>query len=112
MALMISTMCRMLAWVSVITMELPAALATKVAWGEMKETRSLANCSASTYRIGMICVTISSFFGIIRGSLFTFTGMSRVLAAVRSIMVRVRPSRMAARPFLLSAELRKSTASS
>jgi len=43
MALIISTMCRILAWVSVITMELPAALATKVAWGEMKETRSLAN---------------------------------------------------------------------
>ena len=60
----------------------------------------------------MICVTISSFFGIIRGSLFTFTGMSRVLAAVRSTMVRVRPSRMAAKPFLFRTELRKSTASS
>ncbi len=43
MALMISTMCRMLAWVSVITMELPAELATKVACGEMKEARSLAS---------------------------------------------------------------------
>ena len=43
MALMIYTMCRMLAWVSVITMELPAALATKVACGEMNDAKSLAS---------------------------------------------------------------------
>ena len=105
-------MCRMFDWVSVITIEFPAALATKVACGEMNVDRSFTSWSASTKRMGMIWVTISSFLGIRDGSLLTFTGMSRVLAVTRSTTVRVRPSRIAASPFLLSTEFSRSTASS
>ena len=86
----------MFACVSVMTMELPASFATTVACGETNDCISETSCRASTKRMGMICVTISSFFGISAGLLPDFTGMSRVFASFLSTMVSVRPSRMAA----------------
>ena len=95
-AWMISTRCRMFACVSVITIELPASLATIVACGDTNNDKSDTSCRASTNRMGMIYVTISSLFGMLSGSLPILTGMLRVLASFLFMIVSVRPSRMAA----------------
>ena len=86
----------MLDWVSVTTMELPASLATIVACGETNDDKSETSCRASTNRMGMIYVAISSLSGMVSGSLPVLTGMLRVFASFLSIIVSFRPSRMAA----------------
>ena len=95
-AWMISARCRIFDCVSVTTTELPASLATIVACGETNADKSETSCRASTNRMGMIQVAISSLSGMEPGLLPVLTGMLRVFASLLFTIVSVRPSRIAA----------------
>ena len=86
-AWMISARCRMLDCVSVTTIELPASLATIVACDETNDDKSETSCRASTNRMGMIYVTISSLFGNGTGIV---AGLDRDVARLRLVFVHNR----------------------
>src|SRR6266850_758676 len=76
--------------------------------GEISDT----SCDASTKRIGMIHVAISSLSGMSSGLLPVLTGFLPLLIASLVLILKVLPVRTAAKPFLFSSEFNKSTASS
>ena len=83
------------ACVSVMTRALPASFAVMVASEGSNGDRSVVRAVALMKRMGMICVTTWSSFGMESGLLPDLTGMSRFLADSLETMVRVRPVRRA-----------------
>src|SRR5215475_3340765 len=102
----------MFAWVSVITMALPASLAVIDVSIETSGCKSLSNWGASTNRTGMIWVTILSVIGILSGSAPDITGMPAIFASSRAMMLSVLPFSTAASLFWMRTVLRRLMASS